>query len=297
MKKAGFSPAFFVSSAVAFFAKLPDMEFLSPQFIGLFLLVGALAGILAGLFGIGGGVVLVPLFIWAFSIAGFPPDLIVHIAFGTSLAIIIPTAFSAALGHRKRGNVKSPQVIILAAGSLLGAALGAYLATTLSGDVLKALFGLMLLGVGLKLFLFHPRLPPEETGKIPARKLLAVGFIGGGFSAFFGIGGGVITVPLLVIALRQPIHLAVGNSSALIVVSALAGTIFYVLLGFQVPHLPSYCLGYVNVVVATLVAPVSMVCARLGVRLATRIRNDKLMYGFAVFLILIGLRMFFSLWF
>ncbi|KIH76745.1 hypothetical protein SAMN05660860_00876 [Geoalkalibacter ferrihydriticus] len=272
------------------------MDFLSFQVVGLFLLLGAFAGILAGLFGIGGGVILVPLFLWAFTVAEFPPELIVHIAFGTSLAIIIPTAFSATLGHRKRGNVRNRQVLFLAGGSLLGAAFGSWLATGLSGDVLKALFGLMQIGVGLKMFLFRPRLPPEEHGRIPRLNLLSVGFAGGAFSAFFGIGGGVITVPLLVIALRQPIHLAVGNSSALIVVSAFAATIFYILLGRNVPDLPPYCFGYVNVLVATLVAPLSILCARLGVRLASRVRNDRLMRIFAVFLIVIGLRMFISFW-
>lgn len=272
------------------------MELLTFQIVGLFVVLGALAGFLAGLFGIGGGVILVPLFLWAFALAGFPAELIVHIAFGTSLAIIIPTSFSAALGHRKRGNVKSRQVMPLVIGSLVGASWGAWLASGLPGDVLKALFGLMQVGVGLKMFLFRPHLPPEEQGRLPVWKLLVVGFVGGSFSAFFGIGGGVVTVPLLVIALRLPIHLAVGNSSALIVVSSMGATLSYVFLGRHIPELPAFCFGYVNVLVAFLVAPFSMLFARLGVRLASRTRNDKLMKIFSVFLILIGLRMFISLW-
>jgi uncharacterized protein len=272
------------------------MELLTFQIVGLFVVLGALAGFLAGLFGIGGGVVLVPLFLWAFALAGFPPELIVHIAFGTSLAIIIPTSFSAALGHRKRGNVQSRQVLPLVIGSLVGAACGAWLASGLPGHILKALFGLMQIGVGLKMFLFRPRLPPEEEGRLSVWKLLLVGLVGGGFSAFFGIGGGIVTVPLLVIALRFPIHLAVGNSSALIVVSSLGATLSYIYLGWNLADLPAFCLGYVNVLVALIVAPFSILFARLGVRLAARTRNDKLMKIFSIFLIIIGLRMFISLW-
>ncbi|WP_305041429.1 sulfite exporter TauE/SafE family protein [Geoalkalibacter sp.] len=272
------------------------MALLSPPIIGLFLLLGASAGLVAGLFGIGGGVILVPLFLWAFGVAGFPPDLIVHIAFGTSLAIIVPTSLSAAFGHRKRGNVHPRQVVFLAAGALVGAVLGAWLAHRLPGGVLKPLFGLMQIGVGLKMFLFRPHLPPEERGRIPRWKLLAVGGIGGGFSAFFGIGGGVVTVPLLVIVLGLPIHLALGNSSALIVISSLGATLSYIYLGWNLPDLPPYCLGYVNVLVAAIVSPMTILFARLGVRLASRTRNDRLMKVFAVFLLVIGLRMVSGFW-
>ncbi|WP_305046309.1 sulfite exporter TauE/SafE family protein [Geoalkalibacter sp.] len=272
------------------------MAAFSPEIVALFLLLGLVNGFVAGLFGIGGGVILVPLFLWAFAFVGFAPDLIVHIAFGTSLAIIIPTAFSATLGNRKRGNVRGRQVLALAGGSLLGAACGSWLAAELPGTVLKALFGVMQIGVGLKMFLFRPHLPPEAQGRIARRKLLAVGFAGGAFSAFFGIGGGVVTVPLLVIALRLPIHLAIGNSSALIVVSSLVGTLSYVAHGWNVPGLPPHTLGYVHALVALMVAPLSILGARLGVRLAARMRTDRLMQVFAVFLIAVGLYMVVSLW-
>lgn len=267
------------------------MSMFSPLVIALFILVGSLAGFLAGLLGIGGGVILVPLFLWAFKVAGFPPDLIVHSAFGTSLAIIFPTAISSTFAHRKRGNVEWHQVMYLAAGSILGASTGAWLAAGLPGYVLKALFGLMQIGVGLKMFLFHPHLPPEEGGDIPVFKLTAVGFIGGGFSAFFGIGGGVVAVPLMVIALRLPIHLAVGNSAALIVVSSFFAAISYVLLGWGQTDAIAFSFGFVNLLVAVLVAPLTILFARFGARVAGHLDHDRLMKIFAVFLILIGLRM------
>ena len=243
-----------------------------------FVVLGSLAGFLAGLLGIGGGIILVPLFLWAFDVTGFAPELLVHIAFGTSLAIIIPTAFSSTLGHRKRGNVVWHQVAYLCLGGLLGAFIGAWLASLLSGDWLKGLFGAMQILVALQMIIFHPRLPPERSDLVPVWPLVAVGFAGGVFSAFFGVGGGVIAVPLMVIALRFPIHLAVGNSSALIVISSLSGALSYMFHGWGSDLLPPFSLGYVNYLVFILVAPFSIGMARIGVRVASRTAHDKLIY-------------------
>jgi hypothetical protein len=267
------------------------MPLISLPVLLLFVLVGSLAGFLAGLLGIGGGIILVPLFLWAFRAAGFAPEIIVHAAFGTSLAIIIPTAVSSAVGHRKRGNVDWHQVLRMAGGSVAGVAAGSSLAAGLSGDVLKGLFGLMQIATGARMFLHRPHLPPEEPGFHPLGRLLLCGFVVGAFSSFFGIGGGVVAVPLMVILLRQPIHLAVGNSSGLMVISALFGTASYVLHGWGLPQLPAFSLGYVNLLVAALIAPLTIVFARLGVRVAARLPHAKLVRGFAVFLIATGIWM------
>ena len=266
------------------------MELLTPTILFLTVSFSALAGLLAGLLGIGGGVILVPLFLWLFHLAGFPPEAIVHTAFGTSLCIIVPTAISSTFGHRKRGNVEWHQVFYLAAGGAVGAIIGSSMAALLPGDVLHAAFGGMQILVGLKLLFFHLNLKPVEQnpGKF---LLLLVGFAGGAFSSFFGVGGGVIAVPLMLIILRLPIHLAVGNSSALIVVSALFGTLSYIFYGFnEVTGIP-FSLGYVNLLVAAVVAPLTIICARLGVRLASRISQDKMVNVFAITLILIGLKL------
>ena len=267
------------------------MELLTVTSIILFVLLGSLAGFLAGLFGIGGGVILVPLFIWVFQAAGIHPDVIVHLAFGTSLAIIIPTAFSSTLGHRKRGNVNWHHVTFLVYGGILGAFTGASIASALEGDSLKSLFGLMQIVVAVNLVFSHSRLPPVRDSEIPKWQLIAVGLAGGAFSAFFGVGGGVIAVPLMVIVLQLPIHLAVGNSSALIVVSALSGVFSYILYGWGAAALPSYSFGYINFLVAGIVAPFTVVFARAGVRVASRISHDKLMKAFAVLLIIVGIKM------
>jgi uncharacterized membrane protein YfcA len=266
------------------------MDIFTPTILLLTVSFSALAGLLAGLLGIGGGVILVPLFLWLFNLAGFPPEVIVHTAFGTSLCIIVPTAISSTFGHRKRGNVAWHQVFYLAAGGAIGAVLGSSMAAFLPGEILHAAFGGMQILVGLKLLFFHYRLAPEEMHP-QKTSLLLVGFTGGAFSAFFGVGGGVIAVPLMLIVLRLPIHLAVGNSSALIVVSALFGTISYILYGLNKVTSVPFSLGYVNLLVAAVVAPVTIVCARLGVRLASRISQDKMVNVFAIVLILIGLKL------
>ena len=268
------------------------MDILCPQILLLFFIFGSLAGFLAGLLGIGGGVILVPLFLWAFPLAGFDPEVVTHAAFGTSLAIIVPTAISSTFGHRKRGNVNWHQVAYLALGGVVGAVAGSTLAAGLSGETLKGLFGVMQIAVGLKMFRSRSYLPAETQASVPPAMLLAVGLLGGCFSSFFGVGGGVIAVPLLVILVRLPIHLAVGNSSALIVASSLFGALLYVLHGWDVSGLALFSFGYVNLLVALLVAPLTIILARAGVRVASRFSHDKLVKVFSCLLILVGLRLF-----
>jgi uncharacterized protein len=264
------------------------MHIYSPEIVAILLASGALAGFCAGLLGIGGGVILVPLFLWCFPLAGFAPETMVHSAIGTSLGIILPTACSSALAHRKHGNVDWHHVLFLALGGASGAICGATLAAHLPGEKLKGIFGLMLILVGLKMFISKRHLPPARDTAVPIRSLLLVGLCGGGFSAFFGIGGGVVTVPLMVLALQLPIHLAVGNASALIVISSTFGAASYIFHGWGRPGLADFSLGYVNLLVFALVVPASVLCARIGVRVARRVPHDKLSGIFALLQLLIG---------
>ena len=260
------------------------------QALILFLILGALAGVLAGLFGIGGGIILIPCFLWAFPLAHFSPDIIVHTAFGTSLAIIIPTAISSAWGHRKRGNVDFHVAGRLASGSIVGVILGSSLAAGLSGDLLKGLMGIMQIGIGLRMFLQSP--PPEGRQRCDALlPALLIGLIVGTFSAFFGVGGGIIAVPLMVYFLGHSMHQAVGTSSALMVVSALCGAASYIWHGWGNPNLPPYSLGYVNFLVAVLIAPLTVLFARIGVKIAANTTHKGLFKAFALFIVVIGINM------
>ena len=267
------------------------MSLLAPQVLLLFALTGSLAGLLAGLLGIGGGIILVPLFLWAFEAVNLPSVIVVHAAFATSLCVIIPSAISSTLGHRRRGNVQWRQVMRMAVGGICGALLGAAFAASLSGDWLKGLFGGMQILAAGKMFFSDPRLPPEESDFRPWGRLLLIGLIGGLFSAFFGAGGGFIVVPLMLMWLRMPMHLAVGNSSALIVISAIFGVLSYIYHGWNHPLLPPHSFGYVNLLAAGLVIPFTMIFARLGVRLAGRFSHAKLVRIFALMLLVIGTRM------
>lgn len=262
----------------------------APEILLLFGLVGALAGFLAGLFGIGGGIVMIPLFLWVFRVAGFSPEIIVHTAFGTSLAIIIPTAISSAWSHRLRGNVDSRAALRLAIASLLGVAVGSSLSAGLSGEVLKGLMGVMQISVGLRMYFQTP--PPEGRTPNPAlAPAVAIGFAVGAFSAFFGVGGGIIAVPLMVFFLGFTMHQAVGTSSALMVISALSGTLSYIWHGWGRADLPAYSLGYVNFLVALLIAPMTVLFARVGVKTAAKTAHARLFKAFALFIVAIGANM------
>ncbi len=265
------------------------MTFWAPQVLAGFAVLGICAGCLSGLLGIGGGVVLVPLFLWCFHLVDVHPDVLVHCAFATSLAIIIPTSVSNTLGHHSRGHVDFHQVVFLAVGSALGALIGAWGASMLSGPILKILFGVMQLAVAAKL-VFGGMAPAQKPLVDRPTALLTVGGISGAFSAFFGIGGGVIAVPLMVLFLNFPIHLAVGNSSALIVVSSLTGTLAYIYNGWQLPHLPHGAVGFVVIPVMLLVLPFSLVGSRIGVRLAGAFSHARLVKVFAVLLVVVAIR-------
>ena len=269
----------------------------SPEILILFVLLGAVGGFLAGLLGIGGGIIFIPLFLWLFPLAGFPAEHVAHIAFATSLAIIIPTSISSALGHRKRGNVDWHQVYRISLGGAAGAVVGAYIASLLPGESLKGIFGVMQILVGLKLFLQPRHLPPERTTPVPFSHLAFVGLCGGLFSAFFGVGGGVIAVPMLVILIQLPTRLAVGNSSALVVISSFFGAVSYILYGWDIPGLPPYSLGYVNLLIFLLMAPFAMLSARFGVRVASSVPHDKLLKIFSLLMIGIGVRMIVRVYF
>ena len=263
----------------------------SPAVILLFATFGSIAGFLAGLLGIGGGVILVPLFLWAFAHVGFSDTVLVHVAIGTSLAIIVPTTISSTLSHFRNGHVNPTQVLHMSIGAIAGALCGATIASHVDGEVLKGLFGLMQVVVAIKLLLPFKPLHMEPERLIPPRILLLVGLVAGSFSAFFGVGGGVIAVPMMLFLLHLPIHKAVGNSSAMIVLSSLVGALSYVAHGWSVPNLPDWSVGYVNLLVVAIVAPFTIIAAKFGARLAGRIDRDKLIRVFALLLIVVGLRL------
>ena len=267
---------------------MPEFSF---AIILIFGLLGSFAGFLAGLLGLGGGIIYIPLFLVVFEVVGFHSDIIVHTAFGTSLAIIFFTAISSSLVHFQKGNIEWYQVFRLAMGSALGAVVGAQAAAWTPGIWLKGLFGLMLTSVAIHIFAQHPHLPPQRMERIPTFQLILVGIAGGSFAAFFGVSGAVVVLPLMILILKLPMHSAIANSSALIVISCLVGMLSYMYHGWNQPGLPAFSFGYVNVFVVAICAPFTTIFARVGAKVAHRFSHDKLVKIFAIVLIIVGLRM------
>ncbi len=267
------------------------MAYFNPIFIALLLATGGVAGFLAGLLGIGGGIVIVPLLIWVYPAIGFPEETVVHLSLGTSLAAIIFTSFSASLGHNRKGNVDWTQVFPMALAGLVFALLGSFLAAHTEGKVLERLFGVLEIIIGIRLFSSKSPLSPEKTLKTSTGSLFLVGGLSGLFSSFFGVGGGIIAVPLMLILLAIPIHLAIGNSCSLIIFISLFGTLGYILSGWNRPDLPEYCLGYVNYLACGFISFSSIIFAQIGVRVSRSTAIVKLRRYFSVILILAGIKL------
>ena len=267
------------------------MDLINPIFILILLATGGIAGFLAGLLGIGGGIVIVPILMWIFPASGFPEETAVHLSLGTSLSVIIFTSLSAALEHNRNGNVNRTQVFPLALSGIIFALLGSFLASKIEGNILKILFGVLEIIIGVRLFYPKPVLSPGKTLKASLGAFFLVGGLSGLFSSFFGVGGGVIAVPLMLILLSLPAHLAIGNSCSMIVFISLFGTLGYIFSGWDRPDLPEFCLGYVNYLACGLISFSSIIFAQLGAKASQKTDTDKLKRYFSLLLILVGFKL------
>jgi uncharacterized membrane protein YfcA len=246
-----------------------------------YLVTGCFAGALAGLLGVGGGLVIVPVLLWVFTRAGYASALTTQLAIGTSLATIVFTSLSSIHAHHRRGAVRWDGVVRLAPGIVLGAALGAFVATGASGRVLQLLLAAFAVFAAAELFFGAKRAlsaqPPSALWLPPA------GVVIGGVSSLLGIGGGTLTVPFLVWA-RYDIRHAVGSSGACGLPIAVSGAATYVLLGLGNAALPREAWGYVHAPAVAGVAITSVVFARLGARWAHALPREHLRKAFAVLL-------------
>jgi uncharacterized membrane protein YfcA len=252
----------------------------------LFLLLGAGVGVVAGLFGVGGGLIIVPALIWGLPLIEVAAEHTAHIAVGTSLATIVVTSVAAIRAHQKRKAVLWREVVLLAPGILLGAWLGGVLAGMLAGDTLQRVYGLFAVFVGLHLLL---RKGGATGGSFrPGRWLMAfAGGVIGLISALVGIGGGTMTVPLLN-AGGVEMRKAVATSSACGLPIALAGALSFIYVGWGLEGLPGGSTGYVYWPVALIIVITSSLFAPLGAALAHRLPGDRLKRFFALFLLLVG---------
>lgn len=258
---------------------------------GLYLLLGAVAGVLAGLLGVGGGLVLVAALVWLLPTQGVPAEQAVHAALATALASILMTGLSSARAHHRRGSVSWPTVAWLVPGVLVGGWLGSLLATRLDGGLLRGLIAGYCYLAALQLGLDWPRARPERADAPRGPGYTAAGGLIGAISALVGIGGGSMTVPLLVWRGLRPVR-AVGTSSACGVAIAVASAAGYALHGPAPGQLPPGSWGYVFLPAAAGIALASVLTAPLGTRIAHRISGQALRRLFAGFLLLVGT----SLW-
>lgn len=257
-----------------------------------YLAFGCAAGVIAGLLGVGGGIVVVPALVWFFTAQGFPPAIIMQMALGTSLAAIAFTSVSSFRAHHRRGAVLWPVVKRITPGILVGTFAGTCLAARLSGGFLKGFFVCFLYYVSLQMLL---NIKPKPTRQIPGRSGMAgMGFGIGVVSSLVGIGGGTMSVPFLVWC-NVPIHIAVGTSAAIGFPIAVAGTVGYMVNGLGAADLPPLSLGYVSLPALFGVAATSILTAPYGARLAHTLPVATLKRFFAVFLLAMATRMLWSL--
>lgn len=257
----------------------------------MYIALGMLAGMLAGLLGVGGGLVIVPVLTFIFAAQHLPEGHILHLALGTSLASIMFTSISSLRAHHKRGAVDWIVVRRISVGIMVGTFGGSWVAAQLSTRFLKGFFVVFLYYVATQMLL---NIKPKPHRQLPGWGMMSgVGGLIGGVSSLVGIGGGTMSVPFLVWC-NIAIHRAIGTSAAIGFPIALAGAIGYVVNGLSV-SLPQYSLGFVYLPALVGISATSIVTAPLGAKLAHSLPIDKLKKIFALLLLVMGTKMLLSL--
>lgn len=255
------------------------------------LATGMVAGVLAGLFGIGGGIVIVPVLETALGFLGVDPAIRMHVAVGTSLATIIPTSISSARAHHQRNSVDVAIVRRWAVFVLLGALLGAWIASKVHSDVLAIVFASLAFLVAVKMLFFpDSRNLTEEVPRSLFTSVIPVSI--GCFSSMMGIGGGTFSVMTLTL-FNEPIHRAVGTAALFGLVISLPGMLGFAAAGWADPRVPAGSIGYVSLIGFACIAPATVLAAPLGARIAHGISAKRLNMLFGAFLVVASLRLFY----
>ncbi|WGF90114.1 sulfite exporter TauE/SafE family protein [Marinivivus vitaminiproducens] len=259
------------------------------------LATGVLAGLIAGLLGVGGGIVIVPVLYQILTAMDVDDDMRMHVAVATSLAIIIPTSVMSARAHHQRGSVDLALVKRWAAFLLIGVALGTLLAIVLSGETMTLVFAAVALLVAVQMVIKPDGMVwSDHLPSVPVQGLIAT--VIGSVSTLMGIGGGSLSVPTLG-GYGFPIRRAVGTSAALGAIIALPGALGFVLSGLGQPDRPPFSLGYVNLLGFALIFPTTMLLSPWGARLAHSIPPRMLRIAFALFLGVTAARLFYQVLF
>ncbi|MDP1708540.1 MAG: sulfite exporter TauE/SafE family protein [Gammaproteobacteria bacterium] len=254
----------------------------------LYLLLGAFVGVVAGLFGVGGGLIIVPALLFIFHGSGMSATVVMHMAIGTSLATIMVTSLSSVRAHHQHGAVLWPIVAKLAPGIVAGTLFGAYIVNQLPNATLRIIFGVFELLVAAQMAFGIKAAPHRQLPGWPGMSV--TGAIIGKVSAIIGIGGGTLTVPFLVWC-NTGIRQAVATSAACGLPIAVAGTVGFVITGWNTPQLPAWSTGYIYWPAFAGIALASVLSAPLGARLAHTLPVGQLRIYFSLLLALLGMRM------
>ncbi|SDW10929.1 sulfite exporter TauE/SafE family protein [Nitrosomonas communis] len=259
----------------------------------IYLLLGAGIGFLAGLLGIGGGLVIVPVLAYIFTAQNFPSDRILHLALGTTMATIIFTSLASLRMHHAHGAVNWWIVRYLAPGIILGTLAGSTFAGRLSTEVLGMIFVIFIYYAATQMWL---NITPTSRHALPGKfGMVVAGSLIGALSSLVAIGGGLLTVPFLSMC-NVKLQYAIGTSAAVGFPIAVAGTIGYIINGLlQMQPLPDYSLGYVYLPALGWIAGASMLTAPLGARATHRMQTATLRKIFVVLLYFLGTKMLFNL--
>ena len=257
----------------------------------LYIATGAFAGVLAGLLGVGGGLVIVPMLNFVFHIIELPADYIQHLALGTSLASIMFTSVSSLRAHHQRGAVVWAIVKAITPGILIGTFLGSKVAALLSTRFLSGFFVVFLYYVAAQMLL---NIKPKATRQVPGPLgMFAAGNVIGGVSSLVGIGGGTLSVPFMTWC-NVVIHNAVATSAALGFPIALANALGYIVAGQGVTNLPPASVGYIYLPALIVIASMSVLMAPLGVKAAHALPVKSLKRAFAGILYLLAAYMLYK---
>ena len=247
-------------------------------------------GFASGLLGVGGGFIMTPVQYMIFTNMGLPVDIAIKLAFGTNLLVVLPTAASGAWRHTKEGAVWWKAAIVMGGCGLIAAFIGAALATRLPGTVLKTTFGVVVIASGIRMLTAKaPKTEPEAKDNpwLWVAWALPLGIITG----IIGIGGGVLMIPVMVLALKFKMHNAIATSLAVMMFTSIGGATGYMINGLSVPDLPDYSIGYVNLPSWFLLAVTSIGMAQLGAITTHKLPAKQLSYIFIAIMFYIGLRM------
>ena len=252
---------------------------------------GAVAGIMAGLLGIGGGVIIVPVLSLVRASSGVHPDVLIKVAVGTSLATIVVTATTSIYTHHRKGAVEWQLVRYMTPGVMVGAVLGAVVADAIPGRWMIIAFVIFMFGISLQMGWGRVHAGRSLPGPLA---LSGVSTLVGALSALLGIGGGALHVPFLAYC-GVPVKRAIATAAAVGFPLAVASTLGFVITGLDEPRLPEHSLGYINLPAFGGVVAASIVFAPLGAWLAHQLPEKLLKRGFAVFLFVLGARMAYTL--